>query len=440
MNQYYNSGVESPVKGGIPHQQQQQQQQVSPQSVVVDNRTNNTSNNYSSPSSTFSFDPYSPHSNHQSKMNMNMNMSMNSGTPTPTTNQNQFAVQAAVQPQYQYYIQQSQPQLTSLDQQYIYMHQQSQPLQVSPAYNNFQNQYQQHYQNTSPQPQPQPSPLLDYSQQSSIPTQTYSGLNYIGNNNGQPLSNYRYNSNYTQFQPPTIKVNNDHNFTSHSSSSPQTTPTNQPITTTTPTAPKKGPRTNNFHDFSGTDTPTSIDDPFGLNRPRRRERSSSITSSRSRRSTTSSTSSKMSSTYSSSIINDESFAPPPPFPENLTLIKERYFVTEPNSTSREVKSTLPSFGLVKHSGEVMGRFSMKSMIMKKWKYIFWIAYGDNQILVFRSKMDFEEWVSNPYLTKSERDKLVKVSFDFVNDLFKPMVKGYSVTSVRKKNYGRNGLL
>ncbi len=426
MNQYYNSGVESPVKGGIPHQQQQQQQQqqVSPQSVVMDN-TNNTSNNHSSPSSMFSFDPYSPHSNHS-----NMNMSVNSGTPT--TNQNQFAMQAAVQPQHQYYIQQqSQPQLTSLNQQY--MHQQSQSLQVSPANNNFQHQYQQHYQQASPQP----SPLLDYSQQSSIQTQNYSGLNDMGNND-QPLNNYRYNSNYTQFQPPSIQVNNDYIFSSHSSS-PRTTPTNQPITTTTPTAPKKGHRTINNHEFSGTDALTSIDDPFGLNRPRRRERSSSITSSRSRRSTTSSTSSKL-STYSSSIIHDESFAPPPPFPENLTLIKESYFVTEPNNSSREVKSTLPSFGLVKHSGEAMGRFSMKSMIMKKWKHIFWIAYGDNQILIFRSKMDFEEWISNPYLTKSERDKLVKVSFDFVNDLFKPMVKGYSVTGDRKKNYGTNGLL
>ena len=50
--------------------------------------------------------------------------------------------------------------------------------------------------------------------------------------------------------------------------------------------------------------------------------------------------------------------------------------------------------------------------------MFWISYGDNQILFFRSQLDFEEWVSNPYLKKDERDALVKLNVDFVNVSFR----------------------
>ena len=88
----------------------------------------------------------------------------------------------------------------------------------------------------------------------------------------------------------------------------------------------------------------------------------------------------------------------------------------------------------------MARFSLKSMIIKKWRQCFWIAYGDNQILFFRSKVDFEEWISNPYLKKEERDVLVKLNVDFVNDLYRPNVNGYSVTRIRAKGYSRNGSL
>lgn len=72
--------------------------------------------------------------------------------------------------------------------------------------------------------------------------------------------------------------------------------------------------------------------------------------------------------------------------------------------------------------------------------MYWIAYGNSKILFFRSKVDFEEWVSNPYLKKVDRNALVKMSLDFVNDLHMPHLYGYKVTTVRKKGYNRKGML
>ena len=72
--------------------------------------------------------------------------------------------------------------------------------------------------------------------------------------------------------------------------------------------------------------------------------------------------------------------------------------------------------------------------------MYWIAYGNSKILFFRSKVDFEEWVSNPYLKKVDRNALVKMTLDFVNDLHMPHLYGYKVTTVRKKGYNRKGML
>ncbi len=146
-----------------------------------------------------------------------------------------------------------------------------------------------------------------------------------------------------------------------------------------------------------------------------------------------------SSAYSSrSVFGDKSFAPPPQFPKSLELIKAQYM----NQVPREVASTLPEFHEIKHSGEVVARFSVKSMLIKKWRITFWITYGKNRMLFFRSKNDFDEWVSNPFLQKPDRDKLVKLSVDFKNDVFKPgmKMKGYQATPVKVKGYNREGNL
>lgn len=63
-----------------------------------------------------------------------------------------------------------------------------------------------------------------------------------------------------------------------------------------------------------------------------------------------------------------------------------------------------------------------------------MSYGATKILVFRSHADFEDWAANPYLTRAQRDFLVKLEVDFLEDAYKANVRGYQVTSVRCKNY------
>ncbi len=146
-----------------------------------------------------------------------------------------------------------------------------------------------------------------------------------------------------------------------------------------------------------------------------------------------------SSCYSSrSVFEDMTFAPPPQVPKSLEVVQNRFLAHTP----REVAATLPVFERIKHSGEVMARFSVKSMMMKKWKPIFWITYGNNQMLFFRSKSDFDEWVSNPFLENDDRDKLVKLRIDYLNDVNTPgsKIKGYEASPVKIKEYNREGKL
>jgi hypothetical protein len=130
------------------------------------------------------------------------------------------------------------------------------------------------------------------------------------------------------------------------------------------------------------------------------------------------------------VLDDALFAPPPKRPQSLEVTKDQYF-----QQKRDVQSTLPAFHEIKHSGEVNARFSLKSLLInKKWRPTFWIMYGKNKLLFFRSKTDFDEWASNPFLRKQERDKLVKLTVDVVNDMYKPglKIRGYKATPVRTK--------
>jgi len=140
--------------------------------------------------------------------------------------------------------------------------------------------------------------------------------------------------------------------------------------------------------------------------------------------------------YAESVLSDKSFAPPPPFPKSISLVKMQYL----NTKVQEVASTLPDYSDVKHSGELLARFSLKSMLIKKWRPTFWIAFGKHQILFFRSRSDFEEWVSNPFLRMDDRNALVKLTVDFKNDLYKPGIKlyGYGPTGIKTKGYSREG--
>jgi hypothetical protein len=60
-------------------------------------------------------------------------------------------------------------------------------------------------------------------------------------------------------------------------------------------------------------------------------------------------------------------------------------------------------------------------------------------LFFRSSADFEDWISNPYLSQGQRDFLVKLKVDLLEDVLKQNVRGYQVTNMRLKNYNNKML-
>lgn len=132
-------------------------------------------------------------------------------------------------------------------------------------------------------------------------------------------------------------------------------------------------------------------------------------------------------------LDDPKFAPKPHAVHGLENAKALSQHAPPGA------SPLPDFEKVTHSGYVLSRISFRTILIKKWKQTFWVSYGTNQVLFFRSSADFEDWVSNPYLSQAQRDFLVKLKVDFVEDLYKQSVRGYQCTPQRLKNYNNQML-
>ncbi len=138
-------------------------------------------------------------------------------------------------------------------------------------------------------------------------------------------------------------------------------------------------------------------------------------------------------TNGKSPLDDPKFAPKPRAPEGLA---------NAIALSQEAPATaspLPDFNMITHSGYTLARISFRTILIKKWKQIFWVSYGDSKVLFFRSNNDFEDWISNPYLSQPQRDFLVKLNIDFVGDIGKQSVRGYQVTNQRLKNYNNRML-
>jgi len=98
-------------------------------------------------------------------------------------------------------------------------------------------------------------------------------------------------------------------------------------------------------------------------------------------------------------------------------------------------STLPDISQVLTRGYILSRISFRTILFKKWKQTYWAQYGQTQLLMFRSLGDFDDWATNPYHTQAQRDFLVKLKVDFVNDAMKPNVVGYQITQPSTKSYG-----
>jgi len=132
-------------------------------------------------------------------------------------------------------------------------------------------------------------------------------------------------------------------------------------------------------------------------------------------------------------MDDPTFAPPPEKPPS--------YDTRYNRSSRAVTYTTPSYDMVKHSGTVMARISIKSLILKRWKQIFWITYGEHKVVFFRNKADFDEWLSNPYLNKEERMQLIKAGVSFKNGTQALTgIKYFRALPLKAKEYLNRGIM
>jgi len=99
-------------------------------------------------------------------------------------------------------------------------------------------------------------------------------------------------------------------------------------------------------------------------------------------------------------------------------------------------SPLP-FLPVHASGYILCRISFRTLLFKKWKQCYWILYGTSKLLIFRSKEDADDWRFNPYHTKTERDFLVRLCIDFLNDCkIIQNCRGYKISPMGHKSYGR----
>ena len=129
------------------------------------------------------------------------------------------------------------------------------------------------------------------------------------------------------------------------------------------------------------------------------------------------------------ILNDRSIAPPPRRPDIL------------NTLSPDALARLPNYDKIQHSGDCLARLSLRTMLIKRWRPTFWIAFGDHQILFFRTRNDFHEWATNPYITDEHRDDLVKVHIDFKNHVRLENLLGYKVSQITAKRYrSSNGFM
>lgn len=160
------------------------------------------------------------------------------------------------------------------------------------------------------------------------------------------------------------------------------------------------------------------------------ERKQYLSSSRSINTSTSSRSS-----HRPSALDNPLFAPPPPPPSNADVMEALKL-----SRNKTITATLPQYDKITHSGHMQARISLKSLMIKKWRQIFWITYGNSEILMFRSKIDFQEWATNPYLSHIERDQIVKLKIEFKTAKQTSGVRCYRAFALQGKNYGKSGLM
>jgi hypothetical protein len=101
----------------------------------------------------------------------------------------------------------------------------------------------------------------------------------------------------------------------------------------------------------------------------------------------------------------------------------------------QIDSPLPDPRNINGNGFVLAR---TSQITKLWRAIYWIRYGTSCIILFRSKQDFDRWISNPSCSEKKRASMVLRRIDFINDLSKGGIKGFRQSKLKSKTGKRSG--
>lgn len=117
---------------------------------------------------------------------------------------------------------------------------------------------------------------------------------------------------------------------------------------------------------------------------------------------------------------------------NYDVFKEAQ-VVDPKDIPKNA-SPLPDRTQLKQSGYTLGKVSSR-MFSKKWKEIFWLRFGDTTMLIFDSKDDCEEWLTDPLLTKRQRNNLIRREYVFYDK--KAMingVRGYRLSLLKGKTH------
>jgi hypothetical protein len=140
---------------------------------------------------------------------------------------------------------------------------------------------------------------------------------------------------------------------------------------------------------------------------------------------------------------------PPRLQESPVVGSDDYLDTLEDEEAKENTQRRDDYGAINinevtHSGQCcIARISMRTLVMKKWKRIFWITYGNDKMLFFRSQVDFEEWAMNPHLSRNQREKLVKLRIDFEDPNKSTrkdteQIKGFHASVVKHKFYKSTG--
>ncbi|GMH59558.1 hypothetical protein TrST_g11514 [Triparma strigata] len=125
------------------------------------------------------------------------------------------------------------------------------------------------------------------------------------------------------------------------------------------------------------------------------------------------------------------FSASPPAIPNIPIV----------SDGRPQTSYRDDVSLFMKSGTTLSRTTTRTIFLKKWKEsTFWVTKKPATLMVFRTEMDFQDWLQNPYHNEKERDYLVKLKVDFLGDIDGKKVKGFNITEVKSKGYSGNDKL